>query len=237
MLYTPPYTRRHSAGSSRTPAGNSRTTFLSPGTPSSRGKRLSQAVSSLGGELQGLGKKAEKQLMGLSNLAIENARALQNKAMHARGGPAVLLWREEEAFMLLPQSYYAFAMHAREDPAVLLWREEEAFMLLPQSYYAFVRKEAHFIRRLIDISQEAHCIRRLVDISQELCDVDPPSRLAHLKNELEALNASLLPSTSAFIPLCTASEPVTAILRILPEESFVFSTRERAPYMMCLEEP
>ena len=68
------------------------------------------------------------------------------------------------------------AMHAREAPAVLLWREEEAFMLLPESYYAFVRKEAHFIRRLIDISQ----VSSLINVSQVLSLVDISQvRLTH----------------------------------------------------------
>ena len=58
-----------------------------------------------------------------------------------------------DQFRVVPVTQFRQAMHAREAPAVLLWREEEAFMLLPQSYYSFVRKEAHFIRRLVDISQ------------------------------------------------------------------------------------
>ena len=101
-----------------------------------------------------------------------------------------------------------------------LWREEEAFLDLPARYYEFIRRESSFVGDLIAISRE-------------LCDVPIPSRLPTLKVALANLNQKL-PAT-VYVPLCNATDELNCVLRIATEESFVFSTRERAPFMMLLE--
>jgi hypothetical protein len=101
-----------------------------------------------------------------------------------------------------------------------LWREEEAFLDLPARYYDFIRRESSFVGDLIAISRE-------------LCDVSIPSRLPTLKVALANMNQKL-PAT-VYVPLCNATDELNCVLRIATEESFVFSTRERAPFMMLLE--
>jgi len=91
---------------------------------------------------------------------------------------------------------------------------------LPVAYYNFLQRESGFIGDLIDISRH-------------LCDVPITTRLPILKSSLAKLNARF-PAT-VYIPLCIATDEMCCLLRIATEESFVFSTRERAPFMMLLE--
>jgi len=106
-------------------------------------------------------------------------------------------------------------------PAELVWQEEENFMKLPETFFQLVKAEANFVNHL-------------VSISQELCELEPSERLNHLKGALRVLNACI-PKEGAFIPLSTATDKASCILRVPPDECFVFSTKERAPYMMCVE--
>eukprot|EP00802_Teleaulax_amphioxeia_P027368 Tamp_28692.p1 GENE.Tamp_28692~~Tamp_28692.p1 ORF type:complete len:224 (+),score=20.99 Tamp_28692:90-674(+) len=105
-------------------------------------------------------------------------------------------------------------------PAQVLWREEEAYMTLPRTYYDMIRTEISFVQRLIAISHA-------------LCEVPVIHRLSQLKADLTDLNRSL--PCSAFVPLCSIHDRASCVLRISTEEAFVFSTRERAPYLVCIE--
>uniref|UniRef100_A0A7S0HF68 1-phosphatidylinositol 4-kinase n=1 Tax=Hanusia phi TaxID=3032 RepID=A0A7S0HF68_9CRYP len=109
----------------------------------------------------------------------------------------------------------------KASPAELVWQEEENFMRLPESFFQLVKAEANFVNHL-------------VNISQELCELEPSKRLSHLKGALRILN-SCLPKEGAFIPLSTVTDKASCILRVPADECFVFSTKERAPYMMCVE--
>jgi hypothetical protein len=72
----------------------------------------------------------------------------------------------------------------------------------------------------------------LVLISRELCPLPKEDRLVELRKKLAILNSSCLPSACVFAPVGHLQH---RIWRIHVEESFAFSTKERAPLFLCLE--
>lgn len=77
---------------------------------------------------------------------------------------------------------------------------------------------------------ELDFIKCLTDISHGLFDIDREYRRDVLRRELEKLNAFI--PKNVFIP--TERRP-HRILRIVPEDAHVFSTKERVPYLLVLE--
>lgn len=73
-------------------------------------------------------------------------------------------------------------------------------------------------------------VKCLTHISHHLFDVERDLRRDVLRRELERLN-DFIP-TNVFIP--TEKRP-HRLLRIVPEEAHVFSTKERAPYLLVVE--
>jgi hypothetical protein len=72
----------------------------------------------------------------------------------------------------------------------------------------------------------------LVLISRELCPLPKEDRLVELRKKLAILNSAYLPSACVFAPVGHLQH---RIWRIHVEESFAFSTKERAPLFLCLE--
>lgn len=72
----------------------------------------------------------------------------------------------------------------------------------------------------------------LVLISRELCPLPKEERLGELRKKLAILNSTYLPSACVFAPVGHLQH---RIWNIHVEESFAFSTKERAPLFLCLE--
>jgi len=77
---------------------------------------------------------------------------------------------------------------------------------------------------------ERDFITCLTDISNDLFNIEKSARLEALRRELERLN-DFLPR-NVYVPVENRAHRV---LRVVPEESVVFSTKERAPYFLTLE--
>ncbi|KAJ8600818.1 hypothetical protein CTAYLR_006420 [Chrysophaeum taylorii] len=79
---------------------------------------------------------------------------------------------------------------------------------------------------------------RLVDtltaISRDLCGIERRERNEVLRARLEAVNRALLPSRAAYVP-CGSRGRHERVTKIHAIESKVFSTKERCPYLACLE--
>lgn len=94
-----------------------------------------------------------------------------------------------------------------------------------------LRKE----RRLKMFNDERQFIAMLTDISNALsCYSDREVRMRELARRLREIN-KLLPSMSVIHPLGGSSDPVSWIVSIAIEEAVVFSSRLRAPYLICYE--
>lgn len=72
----------------------------------------------------------------------------------------------------------------------------------------------------------------LVQISRELCPLSRDVRTSTLQNKLASFKNRYLPSASIFAPVGRTQHRV---YNIQVDESFAFSTRERAPIFVCLE--
>mmetsp|Transcript_14579 Transcript_14579/g.59196 ORF Transcript_14579/g.59196 Transcript_14579/m.59196 type:complete len:596 (-) Transcript_14579:2811-4598(-) len=70
----------------------------------------------------------------------------------------------------------------------------------------------------------------LTDVSRDLFLIEKSKRLVALRRELEKLNEFL--PRNVYVPVDNKAHRV---LRVVPEESFVFSTKERSPYFLTLE--
>uniref|UniRef100_A0A7S0BNV7 1-phosphatidylinositol 4-kinase n=1 Tax=Rhodosorus marinus TaxID=101924 RepID=A0A7S0BNV7_9RHOD len=77
---------------------------------------------------------------------------------------------------------------------------------------------------------ELDFVKCLTDLSYHLFTVARPQRKAILRSELEKLNEYI--PRHAFIPVLGFRHRV---LRIVPEEAFVFSTKERSPFLLTFE--
>ncbi|KAJ8903281.1 hypothetical protein NDN08_004390 [Rhodosorus marinus] len=77
---------------------------------------------------------------------------------------------------------------------------------------------------------ELDFVKCLTDLSYHLFTVARPQRKSVLRSELEKLNEYI--PKHAFIPVLGFRHRV---LRIVPEEAFVFSTKERSPYLLTFE--
>ncbi|CAB1096719.1 unnamed protein product [Ectocarpus sp. CCAP 1310/34] len=75
-------------------------------------------------------------------------------------------------------------------------------------------------------------VDELVKISTELAGVGKERRTEELKSRLREVQARFLPSRAIYIPLNRRRHRV---YRIAVEESFSFSTKDRAPYLVTLE--
>jgi len=74
-------------------------------------------------------------------------------------------------------------------------------------------------------------VDELTSISDRLCAVDRSQRNRQLREMLETLNKNLPtddhPLWCPLMPLTPADEPAHRVLRLLPEEAFVLSTKVR----------
>ena len=78
-------------------------------------------------------------------------------------------------------------------------------------------------------------IRSLTKISAKLAGVaDKTLRKSELRKELDVLNKNLKPREILF-PLAASNDSVRWIVRIVASECVVFSSRERAPYLLLVE--
>eukprot|EP00002_Diphylleia_rotans_P001943 TRINITY_DN11184_c0_g1_i1.p1 TRINITY_DN11184_c0_g1~~TRINITY_DN11184_c0_g1_i1.p1 ORF type:complete len:694 (-),score=150.46 TRINITY_DN11184_c0_g1_i1:312-2393(-) len=77
-------------------------------------------------------------------------------------------------------------------------------------------------------------IERLLDIGNKLVAIWPPERReAVLQANIEAFNKTI--PDGLFIPLCYSSDYCHTIVNIIPDESRIFNSRTRAPYMLIVE--
>ncbi|KAF0690437.1 Aste57867_18169 [Aphanomyces stellatus] len=78
-----------------------------------------------------------------------------------------------------------------------------------------------FVAELVDLSSNLRLVSR-----------DRGARNTHLRAVLTDIQTTFLPSLSLFLPV---GNPFHRIKKIHVNESFTFSTRERVPYLLCLE--
>jgi len=73
---------------------------------------------------------------------------------------------------------------------------------------------------------------KVVDVSRHLCSIVKNERNATLRDSLEHISKRYLPSSTICAPVGNVCHRVWAIH---PSECFVFSTKDRVPFMICLE--
>ncbi|ETW08456.1 hypothetical protein H310_01036 [Aphanomyces invadans] len=75
-------------------------------------------------------------------------------------------------------------------------------------------------------------VSELVELSSALRVIPRDERNMHLRQVLTDIHTTFLPSLSLFVPV---GNPFHRIKKIHVNECFTFSTRERVPYLLCLE--
>uniref|UniRef100_A0A7S2RYB8 PI3K/PI4K catalytic domain-containing protein n=1 Tax=Mucochytrium quahogii TaxID=96639 RepID=A0A7S2RYB8_9STRA len=84
--------------------------------------------------------------------------------------------------------------------------------------YGFFRSEREFVRDLTDLCEEL----RFVDVKD---------RKAKLRQRLPEIN---IPGC-VYLPLCASTDTWERVVKVVPDKSFAFSTRERCPCLMTFE--
>ncbi|OQS01304.1 phosphatidylinositol kinase (PIK-J) [Achlya hypogyna] len=75
-------------------------------------------------------------------------------------------------------------------------------------------------------------VKALTDLADRLIPLPLADRKANLRQGLAEIEAVLLPSSVVYLPI---GDTFHRVKRIVTEESFAFSTKERVPYLMCVE--
>ncbi|KDO35761.1 hypothetical protein SPRG_18902 [Saprolegnia parasitica CBS 223.65] len=75
-------------------------------------------------------------------------------------------------------------------------------------------------------------VKALTDLADRLIPLPLADRKANLRQGLAEIEAALLPSSVVYLPI---GDTFHRVKRILTDESFAFSTKERVPYLMCVE--
>ncbi|OQR92559.1 phosphatidylinositol kinase (PIK-J) [Thraustotheca clavata] len=75
-------------------------------------------------------------------------------------------------------------------------------------------------------------VKALTDLADRLIPLPLVDRKDNLRQGLKEIEAALLPSSVIYLPI---GDTFHRVKHIVAEESFAFSTKERVPYLMCVE--
>ncbi|KDO32738.1 hypothetical protein SPRG_02436 [Saprolegnia parasitica CBS 223.65] len=124
-----------------------------------------------------------------------------------------------------------------EDEALLVHSADETHYqtfpsLSPRAYLSSMEAGDYAATQTNPFELNAMFINRLAGLSSSLRAIPRVFRNEQLREWLSELQSLYLPSLSLFVPV---GNPFHRIKRIHISESFTFSTRERVPYLLCLE--
>ncbi|OQS03164.1 phosphatidylinositol kinase (PIK-J), partial [Thraustotheca clavata] len=125
---------------------------------------------------------------------------------------------------------------ATEDEALLIHNDEAHYQtfqstLSPRSYLSMEAGD-YAVQQTNPFELNMMFVNRLAQLSSSLRAIPRFLRNEQLREWLSELQSLYLPSLTLFVPV---GNPFHRIKRIHISESFTFSTRERVPYLLCLE--